>query len=56
LNLNINGFNVYSKWRMTDPLKGQWLLDIKEGEAREARSRNGLTFEAGTGISAYTLR
>jgi hypothetical protein len=43
------------EWITTNSLKRQERTDLTQGEARDVFSE-GMTFEAGTGITAYTVK
>jgi hypothetical protein len=56
LNTNMHGFNMNNEWITTDSLKRQQHADRTEGETRNVRWKDAMTFEAGTSISAYTMK
>jgi hypothetical protein len=47
---------MYKKLTMTNSLKRKQRTDLTEEGARDVRWQYGVTFEAGTGISAYTIK
>jgi hypothetical protein len=56
LEANLNGSNVYDGWTMRDSLSRQQLTARTEGESKDVRWKDRTTFEAGTGVSAYTVK
>jgi hypothetical protein len=55
LNSNINDFNMYSEWIMTDSVRRQQPTDLTE-QTRDVSWKDGITFEAGTGVSDHTMK